>query len=242
MNTRRAFLYLRALTYYSIYKVNRNSTVCISIFPLKIPCQEGKESMAMKELFKVLKDHSNRFMQELVSSSFQHCFLSEVESILEDPDSMDIQECGTENVVRVRLVYAPFRFVLSEALANIQQANLIIDRFGLDCNQEANSAKEKEEEPRLGDKMTVLINDIAIAMKRLNYSLHRGAVYKRYEGAIYTFSFKCDVKVFINSLAANKSFKSRLLKDMKRVIDLLAEPDCEVIRPIVNDYNLIEVS
>ena len=100
MNTRRAFLYLRALTYYSIYKVNRNSTVCISIFPLKIPCQEGKESMAMKELFKVLKDHSNRFMQELVSSSFQHCFLSEVESILEDPDSMDIQECGTENVVR----------------------------------------------------------------------------------------------------------------------------------------------
>ena len=157
MNTRRAFLYLRALTYYSIYKVNRNSTVCISIFPLKIPCQEGKESMAMKELFKVLKDHSNRFMQELVSSSFQHCFLSEVESILEDPDSMDIQECGTENVVRVRLVHAPFRSVLSEAIAKIQHANLIIDRFGLDCNQEANSAKEKEEEPRLGDKMTVFI-------------------------------------------------------------------------------------
>ena len=33
--------------YYYIYKVNWNSTVCISIFPLKIPSKEGKESMAM---------------------------------------------------------------------------------------------------------------------------------------------------------------------------------------------------
>ena len=29
---------------------------------------------------------------------------------------------------------------------------------------------------------------------------------------------------------------------MKRVIDLLADPDCEVIGPIVIDYNLIEVN
>ena len=29
---------------------------------------------------------------------------------------------------------------------------------------------------------------------------------------------------------------------MKRVIDLLSDPDCEVIRPIVADYNLIEVN
>ena len=45
----------------------------------------------------------------------------------------------------------------------------------------------------------------------------------------------------MNSLAAN-AFKARLLKDMKKVIDLLADPDCEVIRPITVDYNLIEVN
>ena len=39
-------------------------------------------------------------------------------------------------------------------------------------------------------------------------------------------------------LAANESFKGRLLKNMRRVID----PDCEVIRPISVDYNLIEVN
>ncbi|KAJ7386850.1 hypothetical protein OS493_006882 [Desmophyllum pertusum] len=52
-----------------------------------IPGQEGKESLAIKELFKVLKDHSNHFMQELVSASYQHCFVSEVENVLKDPTS-----------------------------------------------------------------------------------------------------------------------------------------------------------
>ena len=46
----------------------------------------------------------------------------------------------------------------------------------------------------------------------------------------------------MNSLAANESFKARLLREMKKVIDLLADPDCEEIRPIIVDYNLIEVN
>ena len=46
----------------------------------------------------------------------------------------------------------------------------------------------------------------------------------------------------MNSLAANESFKATLLKDMKRVIDPLSDPDCEVISRIVVDYNLIEVN
>ncbi|KAJ7378907.1 hypothetical protein OS493_019601 [Desmophyllum pertusum] len=201
----------------------------------QIPCQEGKESLAMKELFKVLVDHSNRFMQELVSASYQHCFVSEVEK----------QECGTENVVRVRLVHASFKSILSEAVAKMQGANLIIDRFGLDAttpNTPLPGQQSNEGEPRLGDKMTGLINDISIVMKRLDYALYRGTIYKKCDGASYTYSYKCDVKVFVNSLAANESFKARLIKEMKRIIDLLSDPDCEVIRPIMVDYNLIEVN
>ena len=60
------------------------------------------------------------------------------------------------------------------------------------------------------------------------------------EGA--TYSHKCDVKAFANSLAANESFKARILRDMKNVIDILPDPDCEVIYPIVVDFNLIEVN
>lgn len=197
----------------------------------------------MKELFKVLKDHSNGFMQDLVTSSYQHCFETEAELFLEDAESMDVEECGTENVVRVRIVQSSFKAAVSEAIDKMQAAKLTIDRFGLDGTTQDPSVERTSEEiePRLGDKLTVLINDIAIAMRRLDYALYMGTIYKKCEGAIYTYSYKCDVKAFVNSLAANESFKARLLKDMKRVIDLLADPDCQVIRPIVVDYNLIEV-
>ena len=43
--------------------------------------------------------------------------------------------------------------------------------------------------------------------------------------------------IFINSLAANDLFKVQLLKDMRKIIGILSEPDCEVICPISIDYN-----
>ena len=60
--------------------------------------------------------------------------------------------------------------------------------------------------------------------------------------AKFTYAYKCEVKAFINILAADESFKSRLLQHMRKVIDVLADPDCKVIRPICVDYNLIEVN
>ena len=44
-------------------------------------------------------------------------------------------------------------------------------------------------------------------MRKLNYAIYRGTIYKKYEGAIYAYSYKCVVKAFVNSLAANYSFK-----------------------------------
>ena len=43
--------------------------------------------------------------------------------------------------------------------------------------------------------------------------------------------------IFINSLAANELFKVRLLKNMRKIIDILSDPDCEVICPISINYN-----
>ena len=43
-------------------------------------------------------------------------------------------------------------------------------------------------------------------------------------------------------MAANETFKSKLLRNMKIVFDLLSEPDCEVIRPITVECNLIYVN
>ena len=35
----------------------------------------------------------------------------------------------------------------------------------------------------------------------------------------------------------NELFKVRLLKDMRKIINILSDPDCEVICPISIDYN-----
>ena len=46
----------------------------------------------------------------------------------------------------------------------------------------------------------------------------------------------------MNTLATNERFKSRILPQMKKVIELLSDPYCELFRPLTVDYDLIEVS
>jgi len=41
--------------------------------------------------------------------------MAEAENFLKDSESMDVEECGTENVVRVRVIQASFKPVVSEA-------------------------------------------------------------------------------------------------------------------------------
>ena len=79
-----------------------------------------------------MKDHSNGFMQDLVTSSYQHCFISEAQKFLEDPDDMNIEECGNENVVRVFLVQSSYKSILSDAIAKMQGDKRILNRFGFD--------------------------------------------------------------------------------------------------------------
>ena len=70
----------------------------------------------MKQLFKVFKDHNNKFMQDLVTASYQQCFLTVAEGFFSDSESMDAEECGTENVVSVRIIQSSFKSIVSEAI------------------------------------------------------------------------------------------------------------------------------
>ena len=134
----------------------------------------------MKELFKVLKDHNNKFMQDLVTSSYQQCFLTVTEGFLSYSESMDAKGCGTENVDSVRAIQSSFKSIVSEAMYKIIGVKLVIDRYGLDGNSQETQEERKSVsmELRLGDKLTVLINDISIAIRRLEYSLYRALFIK----------------------------------------------------------------
>lgn len=59
---------------------------------------------------------------------------------------------------------------------------------------------------------------------------------------MFTFSYKCEARAFVNVLATNEQFKSRMLPQMKKIIKLLSNPYCELFCPLTVYYDLIEVN
>ena len=184
-------------------------------------------------------------MEDLVKFSYQHCYRRQARDILDDDVSSSQAEieCGTENVVRVKCILSSYEPLLSHAIRKLLEAKLKLDIVNIDVgNSTPTPCDSSQVERRLSDKLTVLVNDIDIAMKNLSYGLYRGKVYRKVDHAKYTFSFKCDVRAFVNSLATNEFYKARLLGNMRKVIDLMSDPYCEVICPLLIDYDLIEVN
>lgn len=199
----------------------------------------------MKELYRVLKDHKNAFLKNLVDTSYRQSYLDEAHELLDDMSSSDVDVGESENVVKICLVDTSFRPRVARAVSKLLEAKLQVDSIGFETSTQAETEEMEHNvdssNRMLSDKLTVLINDIEIAMRSLHYSLYRGKVYKKVKDAKYTHHFKCGAREFINTLAANEYFKARLLRDMKKVCDILSDPYCEVIRPLTVDYNLIEV-
>ena len=83
--------------------------------------QDGKECAAIKELYSLLKDHRNPYMQDLVTASYQHSYQEEASKLLGGVEMLtqELDECGTENVVRVTLTSQGFKQSLTNAIAKM---------------------------------------------------------------------------------------------------------------------------
>ena len=175
--------------------------------------QDGKECAVIKELYNLLKDHRNPYMQDLVTASHQHSYQEEASSLLGGFEmfTQEQDECGTEKVVRVTLINQGFQQSLINAIGKMTEAKLQIDNFGFNVPNAAAMASGYDEKC-LSD--SILVNDIT----------------------------KCEARVFVNTLATNEFFKSRLIRDMRKVIELLSDPHCEFFQSLVIDYDQIEVS
>ena len=186
-------------------------------------------------------------MKDLVRSSYKHCYEEEVRKAVGDDvfGSQELDDCGSENVVRINLVNQKFHASLLSAIERLTMAKLQLDKFGFatdkTMSQASTSQLSCDEEKMLSNKLAILVNDIVIAMGKLDYGTYRGKVYKREVRSMFTFSYKCEARVFVNTLATNERFKSRMLPQMKRVIELLSDPYCELFRPLTVDYDLIEL-
>lgn len=78
-------------------------------------------------------------------------------------------------------------------------------------------------------------------MFRNGYALHKGAVYTKPLGAKHTYVKFFSVEAFVNRLAGNRSLSSCLLPHLTSVIKVLSNANCDFIRQIDIDYDLIEV-
>lgn len=179
-------------------------------------------------------------MQDLVTASYEHNYREELSSLLATSQPQELEGCGTENVVRVTIVNPSFQQTLSNAVEKMMEAKLQIDKFGF--TRDTTLPVSEREEKHLSHKLTILVNDITIAMQKLQYASYRGKVYKKDPRAIYTYTYKCEARNFINTLATNEQFKSRLSQYMKRIIELLSDPNCELFHPLVISKDLIEVN
>ena len=98
-----------------------------------------------------------------------------MEILVGDSDLLDSDTCGAEGAARLCLVNLSFNAALQLAVKKMQDAKLVIDQFSFSLDY-PNSAPENDK-TRLSDKLTVLINDIGIAMKSMEYAVFCGKIY-----------------------------------------------------------------
>ena len=99
------------------------------------------------------------------------------------------ESAPTENVVRLCVVLESFQTMMAASVSELRRAGLVLDTFGFDNNLQSTSQTALPDPPHkpLSCPVTVLCNDIQIVMKKLQYAVYRGEVYKLAAKSQFTF-------------------------------------------------------
>ena len=141
------------------------------------------------------------------------------------------------------MVLENFKPMMKSAVKELRRAGLLLDIFGLDMNLQSTSQPTFSEPPHkpLSCQITVLCNDIQLVLRKLNYAIFRGEVFKMAAKSKFTFQYLCSMKTFLHNLMGNEAFKDRLVQHMQRVLPILSEPESSVIPQLKINRDLVEV-
>jgi len=78
-------------------------------------------------------------------------------------------------------------------------------------------------------------------MERKDFSISNGKIFKRIKESRYTSTYCCSVKDFLMNSLADAELANVLVPHISAIENLLSNPSCRLIKPIVIDHNLIEV-
>ena len=97
-------------------------------------------------------------MKDLVRSSYKHCYEEEVRKAVGDDvfGSQELDDCSSENVVRINLVNQKFHASLLSAIERLTVAKLELDKFSYATDKTTSQASTSqlpcEEEKMLSNK------------------------------------------------------------------------------------------
>lgn len=87
----------------------------------------------------------------------------------------------------------------------------------------------------------IAIDAVRRLMKRKNYALCDGRVYKKAPESMFTYAYCNTVEKFLNASLANSEMANVLTPVLSKVTSLLENPFCRIIKPITIIHNIIEV-
>ncbi|CAB4024379.1 Hypothetical predicted protein [Paramuricea clavata] len=184
---------------------------------------------AAKQLFQVVKDHSNNTIQEMLQISNAYCYKNS-EGTPSDDDEEDYEPKFVSNhfpnvpCCIIVVNESEFGDRVATAVTKLESDGLVVDL--------GNACVVKLDNPPFSSNNDVaaLINNIDKCMKLYDHALYRSEIYTKPEGSNLTFVKMMDVTSYLHKLLANEVLRDKLIQHFQAVDRLLSHPACAIIQ------------
>ena len=121
-----------------------------------------------------------------------------------------------------------------------------LKRDGLECVFKDNSNLQPfvNLDLSFGDSNSELlqvIKKLGFMMSSLGHALYKGDIYVKPPSAKFTYVLMMDVESYINKLMISDVIGEEIVKFARRIREIMCHPECEVIKQIKFNWDLIEV-
>lgn len=96
--------------------------------------------------------------------------------------------------------------------------------------------------PRPVNRLMQSFEAVKLYMIRFNYGIYDGSIFKKAPAAKYTYVYSSSVYDFIHFILGSPAVADQIVSHVQPLINLLSVSSCRIIKPIVIDYNFIEVT
>ena len=123
-----------------------------------------------------------------------------------------------------------------------------LSRDGLQCTFQDNSKLQPLSELDIditfgesSNELIQVIKKVEAVMISLGHELYKGDIYVKPPSAKFTFVLMMNVESYINKLMISNLIGEDVVKFCRKMIEIMCHPDCELIRQIKFNWDLIEV-